>query len=407
MFRRSLFAVLSAVCLLTCVIGPASADSTAAQSKIVAPEGYDVGLPFSPAVWSGDLLFLSGAIGNPPGKIEVKGNMEAQTRQTLKNLKSVLAAADLGMDRVVSMNGYLTDLREFPTFWETLQKETGQHGMAGAVVGSDLAITGARVEVSMVAAKPGVEIEAVQPEGWLIPKDGGRWAVKAGKTLFVSGMASTDPKTGKFVGGDLKAQIDRAMGNVGVLLKTAGLGWGSVTRCRVFLPDPADYGPMNDAYGAFLTDAPPARATVRASLLHPEARFGVQCIAVDDAERKVVMAEGASPSTRPFSPAIQADGRLWLAGMVGRGADGFPKDAAEQTRITLENLQATLKAAGLTFDDVVDATVYLSDARYYGAMNAVYREMVGKAPPARATVGMQLMTPDAWVEIQMTADTRP
>ena len=398
---------LSTVLMPTAAQAEDAASESRRAGKIVSPEGYDVGLPFSPALWSDDLLFLSGAIGNPPGKIEVKGDIVAQTKQTLKNLRSVLDTAGLDMSRVVSSDIYLTDLREFPAFWQTLQKEMGVVDMAGATVESDLAIPGARLEIAMVAAKPGVEIRSIVPKGWMDPGDSGRWAVQAGKTLFISGMASMDPETGEFVGGDLKAQIDRAMGNVGVLLKTAGMDWGDLTRCRVFLPDPADYGPMNDAYGAFLTSEPPSRATVRARLLHPESRFGVQCIAVDDDARKVVKVAGSPPSTRPFSPAIEAGGRLYLAGMVGRGADGFPTDAAAQTRITLERLRDTLAAAGLTFDDVVNATVYLSDSRYYSAMNKVYREMVGQAPPARATVGMQLMTHEAWVEIQMTADSRP
>ena len=379
-------------------------EPAATGKQIVSPPGYDLGLPFSPAVWSDDLLFLSGAIGNPPGKVEVSGDVEAQTRQTLKNLNSVLHAADLDLSRVVSMNIYLSDLRQFPTFWKTLLRELDGHTPAGAAVEADIAIPGARLEASMVAAKPGVEIRSIQPKGWLDPGAGGKWAMMAGNVLFTSGMASINPATGEFVTGDFASQTRLAMDNVGQILKAAGLDWDSVVRCRVFLPDPNDYGPMNDVYGSFMTSEPPSRATVRARLLHPEARFGVQCIAVDSDDRKVVRAKDAAPSTRPFSPAIQADGRLYLAGMVGRGADGFPHGVEAQTRITLQNLEATLRAAGLTFDDVVEATVYLSDARFYSAMNDVYREVLGKYPPARATVGMPLMSPDALVEIQMTAD---
>ena len=400
---------LIALVMLVFALGSLSThaqEPKATGKQIVSPPGYELGLPFSPAVWSDDLLFLSGAIGNPPGKVEVSGDVEAQTRQTLKNLNSVLHAADLDFSRVASMNIYLSDLRQFPTFWKTLLNELGGHSPAGAAVEADIAIPGARLEVSMVAAKPGVEIRAIQPEGWMDPGAGGKWAMQAGNVLFTSGMASINPSTGEFVGGDFESQARRAMENVGQILKAARLDWNSVVRCRVFLPDPNDYSPMNDVYGTFVGSEPPSRATVRARLLHPEARFGVQCIAVDSEDRKIVRPEGAAPSTRPFSPAVQADGRLYLAGMVGRGADGFPYGVEAQTRITLENLAATLKAAGLSFDDVVNATVYLSDARYYSAMNSVYREMVGKEPPARATVGMPLMTPAALVEIQMTADLR-
>ena len=85
--------------------------------------------------------------------------------------------------------------------------------------------------------------------------------------------------------------------------------------------------------------------------------------------------------------------------MVGRGPDGFaPGDVAAQTRQTLLSLEATLKAAGMSFDDVVNATVYLSDIRSYQAMNEVYGSTLPKPPPARATVGSPLMSPAALVE---------
>jgi enamine deaminase RidA (YjgF/YER057c/UK114 family) len=52
---------------------------------------------------------------------------------------------------------------------------------------------------------------------------------------------------------------------------------------------------------------------------------------------------------------------------------------------------------------VVDVTVYLSDVRYFGLMNEVYRNVVPRDFPARTTVGAQLMSPDALVEIMLTA----
>ena len=58
----------------------------------------------------------------------------------------------------------------------------------------------------------------------------------------------------------------------------------------------------------------------------------------------------------------------------------------------------------LGWEDVVNSRVFLSDIRYYSAMNAVYAETIGKPAPPRATVGTQLMSPEALVEIQMLAN---
>ena len=89
--------------------------------------------------------------------------------------------------------------------------------------------------------------------------------------------------------------------------------------------------------------------------------------------------------------------------MVGRGPDGYPAGIEAQTEVVLDRLHATLKAAGLDFSHVENATVWLTDIRHYGQMNDVYRRTLPDPPPARATVGSVLMSPDALVEIAMTA----
>src|SRR3990172_13008432 len=78
------------------------------DKKIIAPEGSDVGLPFSPGVLSGDFLYLAGAIGNKPGTLEVPEGIEAQMRQAMANLDSVLKAAGMDFSRAVSVNVYLS-----------------------------------------------------------------------------------------------------------------------------------------------------------------------------------------------------------------------------------------------------------------------------------------------------------
>ena len=115
---------------------------------------------------------------------------------------------------------------------------------------------------------------------------------------------------------------------------------------------------------------------------------------------------GEKPSTRPLSAGIQVGDRLFLSGMVGRKDGAYPNGIEAQTRVVFNRLRATLAAAGMGFEDVETATVFLTDVRHYQAMNAVYREVMPDPPPARATVGTQLMSPDALVEIQMVASKK-
>jgi enamine deaminase RidA (YjgF/YER057c/UK114 family) len=91
--------------------------------------------------------------------------------------------------------------------------------------------------------------------------------------------------------------------------------------------------------------------------------------------------------------------------MTGRDDDGYPPgDVKAQTRLCIARLKATLAAAGLTLDDVVEATVYLTDVRHFADMNEIYRELVPQPRPSRTTIGTALMSPDALVEIMFIAD---
>lgn len=376
----------------------------AGEKKIITLEGMDVGLPFSPAVLSGDFLYLSGQIGNVPGTFELRNGIEAQVRQTMENLETVLEAAGMDFSRVVSSNVYLSDARHFGAMNEIYKTYFSEAPPIRATVQADIAVPGALVEISMIAARPGVEKKVINPAAMKSPELPYSWGIQVGSTLFVAGATARNPDTYQPQGGDVEAQTKRVLDNVGLVLEAAGMTHADVVSCKVFLDDPRYFQQMNEVYRTYFPSAPPARATVRAKLMNTQFLTEIQCTAVKDPDRRVVSASGQTRSSSPLSPAIEAGGRLFLSGMVGRGPDGYaPGDVTAQTRQTLENIRATLEAAGLGFDDVVNVLVFVSDMRYYQAMNEVYRELMPSPPPARATVGVPLMSPDALVEIQMLA----
>lgn len=369
--------------------------------------------PFVPAVAAGDFLYLSGAIGLDPESGAVPADLATESKEVFDYLRGLLKRENLDFDRVVEAELFLSDARYFAdvgTIWtDQVLSTPGVLPPARATVEAAIALPSARVELAMTAAREGVEVTRIVPEGW--PSTSGRpfsWGVLAGDTLFVAGMVASDPGAGKWLGGDITTQTRQVMQNVETVLRTADMGWGDVARCRVFLADARDYVAMNEAYGSFFgkespSSPPPARSTVQARLMLADGRVEIQCVAVRDPDRKVVLAAGTSPPDRPFSPSIQAGGRLFLAGMVGRGPEGYPAGAEAQTRVALDRAKAVLDAAGLGWDDAVSVRVFLSDVRYYDAMNRVYKEVLGTPPPARATVGTPLASPEALVEIEVTA----
>ena len=115
---------------------------------------------------------------------------------------------------------------------------------------------------------------------------------------------------------------------------------------------------------------------------------------------------GITPGPLPFSPVVEANGFVFLAGQVGDvpGTPGaVPGGIEAETRAMLDNVGRLLRAAGLDYGDVVRATVYLRDFTEFAAMNAVYREYFPTEPPTRATVGVTALAADFRVEIEVLA----
>lgn len=398
--------VLLSLALSALLVQPAQI--VLAAPKVIAPEGTGVGLPFSPGMASEDFLFLSGALGNVPGTLAVLGNPAEQTARTFAHLDAVLEAAGLDRSRLVATSIYVSDARLYGAVGRTVKQEVGGAEVQPTRVSVEAAIAlrDAVVEISAIAAQPGVPITAITPEGWQQPTNGYSWGVLAGDTLFISGQAGGDARTGTIANG-IVAQTRKALENVGAVLKAADMSYENLVSCRVFLSDARDYVAMNETYATFFEDvAPPARATVEARSINPAMLVQIACDAARGAGRKVIVAAGESLPDRPYSPAIQVGDRLFLSGFVGRGPDGYPADVEAQTQITLDRLAATLKAAGMSFADVERSTVFLTDIRHYDKMNAVYGAAMPTPPPARATVGTKLAGPDALVEIQMVASRK-
>ncbi len=115
---------------------------------------------------------------------------------------------------------------------------------------------------------------------------------------------------------------------------------------------------------------------------------------------------GHEPGSTPYSPVVEANGFVFLAGQVGTAPgsdDVVPGGIEAETRATLENVGRLLEVVGLGFDDVVRCTVYLRDFADFAAMNAVYRTYFPENAPVRATVGVSALARAFAVEIDVTA----
>jgi 2-iminobutanoate/2-iminopropanoate deaminase len=104
-------------------------------------------------------------------------------------------------------------------------------------------------------------------------------AIRVGELVFVSGQLPVDPANGKLVEGDITAQTERVLRNVGAILEAAGSSLANLVKTSVFLVDLNDFAAMNEAYATFAGEAPPARSTFQVAALPAGARLEIEVVA--------------------------------------------------------------------------------------------------------------------------------
>jgi reactive intermediate/imine deaminase len=233
-------------------------------------------------------------------------------------------------------------------------------------------------------------------------------AVSADGLVFVAGTVATDAQNA-IVKGGIKAQTQQVLDNIAATLKTAGSSLSNAASVIVYLRSAADFAAMNEVYRAAWPEDPPARTTVIVTdpLALPEALIEISLVAVPNGGERVVVHPGDwMTSPNPYSYGIKTGNTLFLSGLVSRnGKDNtaVKGDVTAQTRTVLDNGGAILKAAGMSYADVVSARVFITDPATFQDMNTAYRSYFQKDPPTRATVKAGLTSADYLVEITMVA----
>ena len=124
----------------------------AQERQVIHGAGEVRGLPFSPAVRVGNMLYLSGQIGNRPGTRELADTgIAGQTRQALDNVKALLASAGSSLERVAKCTVFLVDIKDYAAMNTVYATYFPKDPPArSTVAGSGLAL-GARVEIECLA----------------------------------------------------------------------------------------------------------------------------------------------------------------------------------------------------------------------------------------------------------------
>ncbi len=104
-------------------------------------------------------------------------------------------------------------------------------------------------------------------------------AVEAGGLVFISGQLPVDPATGNMAPAEIKAQTEAVIKNIEAILKAEGLSLANVLKTTVFMADLGQFAQMNEVYGKFFAENPPARATIEVKALPKAALVEIEAVA--------------------------------------------------------------------------------------------------------------------------------
>ena len=105
-------------------------------------------------------------------------------------------------------------------------------------------------------------------------------AIKAAGLVFVAGQVSMQPDRGEIVGGTIEEQTEQVLANLRAILEAAGSGLDRLVKTTVFLQSLDDFAGMNEVYGKYVGEQPPARSTVEVAKLPSGALVEIEAVAL-------------------------------------------------------------------------------------------------------------------------------
>ena len=105
-------------------------------------------------------------------------------------------------------------------------------------------------------------------------------AIRSGPMLFCAGQIPLDPKSGQLVSDDISEQTKRVLENLSAVLRAEHLNFGHVVKTTIFLTSLGDFQTVNEIYGTYFRENPPARSTIGVSALPKGAKVEIEAIAM-------------------------------------------------------------------------------------------------------------------------------
>ncbi|MGO1923501.1 MAG: Rid family hydrolase [Jeotgalicoccus sp.] len=239
----------------------------------------------------------------------VTGGVKAETAQSLKNIKAILAGIDVPFDDIVKVNIFVKDLADmdavnevYTTFFpDSAIARTVAYVPARTVIEAADLQMGASVQIEAVVShgdgtppqaiedRHGIVIKAHNTEN--APVDSlSTQTVAFSHYNHLSAQLPIDPKTGKLVEGGIKEQTKQVLTNIKAVIESVDHVMEDMVKVNIFVKDLADMDAVNEVYAEFFPECTPARRVVGVSAIQEDALIQIDAIAGN--------AEGTPPETK-------------------------------------------------------------------------------------------------------------
>lgn len=368
--RFTLFALLSL----------SSVSLQAATIKAVFPPGAKIIGPYSPGIVAGDYLYVSGQ-GAKLADGSFPSGATAQLRECLAKIKTIADQAGFPMSGMVYSTVYVRDHSAFHEVERAWAEYFPSNGPARSIIGiASLPETPFEVNAVIIrdpAAKKLVFADSSKHSA--VPD-----AVLTPERAYVSDCRGVGA-------GDISGEVKAALDHMGAVLKAAGLDHRHMVFMNPYMLSSVGYDVMGKVYAQYFEFGnTPARATINVAALPDGAHIEFTGIAVRDLSKRLAVRPKNMPPSPTASPCVFADDTFYCSAksgfIPGPHSGIFAESVENQTRQTMRNLLDGLEEAGLGFENVVAANVYLDDMQDFPKMNSIYKLFFSDTPPARTTI---------------------
>jgi gluconolactonase len=364
----------------------ASYGAQAATLKAVFPPGAKPIGPYSPGIVAGDYLYVSGQ-GARRADGTFPSDAAAQTRECLDKIKTIVAEAGFQMAGMVYSQVYVRDAAALAEVEQAWVHYFPDNRPARSIIGVANLPDNTPVEVNAVLVRdPATKKSVFEPGShavtgnapWPVPD-----AVLTADRLYIS-----DCRSGA---SDISAEVKGALDRMGAVLKAAGLDYRNMVFVNPYMLDSVGYDVMGHVYAQYFEFGnTPARATINVAALPDGAHIQFTGVAVRDLSKRLAVRPKNMPPSPTASPCVFAGDTFYCSaksGFIPGPHSGIFADTVEgQMRQTMRNLLDGLEEAGLGFENVVAANVYLDDVQDFAKMNSIYKLFFSDTPPTRTTI---------------------